>query len=173
MAKVISGDTVLCNELSSYIKVLSEEGFREVLQLPFIGWNGQHESFSIYFHDRDGILLSLYTLGGDRVHGGSFFFNWRPNYNSRSEIDSLYPMANWTVKGDRKIFLGCVDSRENLRWKLQELRQNGVFIKPWPKRPWLWLLHSEDERSNFREINDERIALLPEEVQFALALREG
>jgi hypothetical protein len=66
------------------------------------------------------------------------------------------------------IWAGDHDCREALRFKIEGMKNNGTFLKTWKEQPFLWLLHhqdTEDKNYDYKKINQERIALLPVEVQ--------
>lgn len=55
--------------------------------------------------------------------------------------------------------------------RLDNYRDTGIFMKKWIKQPFLWLLHYGDTKVagyDFDEINQQRIAMFPTEVQEAI-----
>jgi hypothetical protein len=67
-----------------------------------------------------------------------------------------------------KIWNGDHDCGEALKHNINKLLENGVLVKKWKKQPFLWLLHhmdTKEEGYNCEEINKQRIAKLPIEVQ--------
>lgn len=73
------------------------------------------------------------------------------------------------IEKDAKIiYSGYHDCRESLIWNIERLEQNGTFVPKWKKNPFLWLLHhkdTKDENYDYKQINKERIAMLPKEIQ--------
>jgi hypothetical protein len=66
------------------------------------------------------------------------------------------------------IWSGNHDCREALKFNINQLAENGTFVKKWKKQPFLWLLHymdTEKKDYDYNAINKERIAMLPIEVQ--------
>jgi hypothetical protein len=165
-ALTAADDTLLCNDLDNYIRIISEEGFAEVLRMPFDGkgvGEGCKETFYVFWHTA-GLLLSFDTFGGERVNGGHIYFNWR------SKTDSFWPRhgSGSGCKKDHSVFTGHIDCREALRFRLRELREGGEFLSPWIEQPFLWLLHYADTKAegyNYGTINADRLALLPPEVR--------
>lgn len=70
-------------DLERYKRIIAEEGFREVLRVPFVSVNPwdekRDESLYIYFRDKGGVLLAFDTYYGEKsVNGGNFYYNWKP-----------------------------------------------------------------------------------------------
>lgn len=66
------------------------------------------------------------------------------------------------------IWSGEHDCREATKFKIDKLSQNGVFLKTWKSRPFLWLLHYMDTKTegwDFSKISEERVKMLPLCVQ--------
>src|SRR3989344_628154 len=169
MTQQVASDTTLSNKLSDYLKVLTEEGFEEVLKLSFVGDEGRQESFFIFFHEGNGIILALDTFGGDKTNGGHFYYNWRPH--SGTKINKCISSGSFSLK-DKTVWIGDHDCRESLRRNLHNLRQHGTFVNPWIEQPFLWLLHYMDTKKegyDYEAISAKRIALLPVKVQATLA----
>jgi len=154
-------DSLFSNTLTYYEMVIAEEGFVKVLELPIVG---TEDTFFIYWHP-DGILLKFDSYNGRSVNGGNFYYNWKPNEN-----------ADWSVLSSHSgrvdgIIAGDHDCREAIRYHIQRLREEGTFLNPWVKRPFLWLLHYMDTKTegyDYKSITAERIAMLPEYVQSAI-----
>lgn len=75
-----------------------------------------------------------------------------------------YLVDNPTIR----IWSGNHDCREALKFKINRLAENGTFVAKWKKQPFLWLLHYMDTKNedyNYKVINEERIAMLPVDVQ--------
>jgi len=66
------------------------------------------------------------------------------------------------------IWSGDHDCREALKFNINNLIENGTFIKKWKNQPFLWLLHYMDHKEDgydHEAITKERISRLPEDVQ--------
>ncbi len=165
-ALTASDDTDLSTALDRYIRIISEEGFREVLRIPFDGrgvGEGNKETFFVFWHD-SGVLLNFDTFGGDRVNSGHLTCNWRG-------LSGRWPRSFTGHQKEGGIFVGHIDCREALRFRLRELREGGEFLCPWVECPWLWLLHYADteiDGYDYRAINQERLAMLPEDIRAAI-----
>ena len=161
-------DTTFSCDLDYYLSVVEDEGFEEVLSIPFESTSSGHpEKFMVFFKRSEGVLLKFdtYRLSKPGVNGGSFYYNVRPFASGWAH--------GVTSSGcfEDGIWVGSHDCREALRHHMQRLREWGEFITPWAKRPFLWLLHHEDDSDHYDEINAERIAMLPEHVRDAIARR--
>lgn len=153
------GDTTFTNMLDRYISIVEAYGFQLVLEDSFTGRDDRAERFFIFAHP-DGLLLAFDTFETDHVNGGKVYYNWKPS--------SREAMFQFTSSGSmarlHDVWVGDHDAREALIFKMDQLRANGSFVKPWVERPFLWLLHYMDPKVNkydYREINEERISRLP------------
>lgn len=71
----------------------------------------------------------------------------------------------------RMVWVGDHDCREAVKTNILGLIDNGVFLPKWKKRPFLWLLHYMDTKTegyDYEAITNERIAMLPEDVRKAI-----
>lgn len=95
-----------------------------------------------------------------------------PNGELTTDPEVLARMRRYKEKWDREaVWAGDIDCREAIRHRIRELERTGTFVTPWKFRPFLWLLHYEDKRTShkyYKQINEERIAILPEFVQQAI-----
>lgn len=175
-------DVHFSSPLCAYKDLLTDLGFTRVLSLPFIArgyrrTEERHETFQVWWHAADGLLAKFDSYGGTGMNGGKVLFNWRPH-------DQVSPWGHTSGLG---LSGGCTrhgppedseligaydfDVREAVRYKLDRLRERGTFVTPWRERPWLWLLHHEDTKTegyDHAAINAERVAMLPPEVQRAI-----
>lgn len=184
-------DTVLSNDLDRYLRIISEEGFEQVLRLPFVavgygGKDARDEVFYVFWHDADGLLLAFDTYNTTHVNGGNLYYNIRPKPGILPRNSSLRHGATssggWHGQdGDEAnwIWSGNHDCREALRYHLRQLRAHGEFVTPWVDQPFVWLLHYMDTKDatgtslpysgyDHKAINKARIALLPAHVQAAI-----
>lgn len=167
-----AGDTTLSNHIGDYEEVLRDEGFTEVLALPFNGHDGMSEHLKVWWHETEGLLLRFDTYCIDHVNGASVYYNWIPDAKPYHEYTSSGGMTN--VNGEL-IWNGDHDAREALRFKLRRLRENGRFVSPWKAAPYIWLLHYKDTKGGFdsekySRINEERYNMLPQRVRDSLGV---
>ncbi|TSC62765.1 MAG: hypothetical protein G01um1014106_594, partial [Parcubacteria group bacterium Gr01-1014_106] len=79
-----SDDTYYGSDLVEYKRIIGEEGFQCILEVPFKGkpWGNEampKETFYVFFQPKDGILLCFDTFMEKDVNGSKFYYNWRPN----------------------------------------------------------------------------------------------
>lgn len=174
-----SCDTYYGQGVNEYLDVVKNLGF-----LPGVEENFTHESKSeryfIFWHPRDGILLSFDTWNGDHVNGGSFYYNWKP-------LKDFHP---WISSGTAdevdgaSIWYGNHDCREALRYHIVGLREHGSFVSPWKFRPLIHLGHyglkpsiRESGMKTYvetsRELTIRYLAMLPSDAQAIFAATEN
>jgi hypothetical protein len=187
-AMLVTGDTTFSNSLDRYLAIANEIGFKVVLELPFsvkqcFDELHRNERLFVLWHT-DGILLVFDTYEGNRVNGGHFYYNWLANERGdRQGVTSsggyvLPSGKRWQdVEGENLVWAGDHDCREGLKFHIRQLRKYGKFLPKWEQRPFLWFLHHGDTANkqygeyDSSKINEERIALLPLEVQEAIRAR--
>jgi hypothetical protein len=144
---------------------------------PFVGsgyGETRNETLQVWWYAEKGILLCFDTYGGDSVNGGKFYYNIKLPES---------PRVPWSVTssgGSREdpvggyIWVGDHDCREGVRFHIDQLAEHGKFVTPWIEQPFLWLLHYMDTKDkkpgciNYKEVNRQRIAMLPQDVQDAI-----
>lgn len=172
-----AGDTTFSMDTDPYFTLVLEEGFHCLRTIPFKDpHDGGDETMFIMWHPDDGLLLVWDTYHGKR-NRADIYFNWTGRERG------LWPIRAsgcWTGDFDNKAapltWVGHFDAREALLHHLTWFRANGVFLKQWMKRPFLWLLHYGDTHSkeyDHEAINAERIASLPAGVQQSLLAEEA
>lgn len=170
-------DTYRRMPLAQYEKIVLDLGFKLGLDLKFPYEKNKEEALKIWYHPL-GVILKYDTWNNQSsVNGGSFSYNWKPTNSINSvytESGSYYdikdrPMSEYDkVPKEDWIWIGSHDCRDSLKLNFEGLRDNGTFLNPWFKTPFLWLyLHYVDtaKEYDYNQINRERIKLLPEEVQ--------
>lgn len=160
-----AGDTTFSDGLDRYLGIIEANGFERVLALPFMGHDTQ-ETLYVYA-SRDGLLLRFDTHQGDRVNGGSVYYNWKP-----SDIATMHRHTSSGGFVTDEVWAGDHDAREALIFKMNTLRANGELVSPWVKRPSLWLLHYMDSKAegyDYKAINEARISTLPQWVRDFIA----
>lgn len=162
-------DTSYSCSIKDYKRIIEDLGFQKVLEIPFSYidyWNNQANEV-YYIHYKQGMILSWDTYQKHR-NSANLYFNWIAN-------DQKHPWGKLRISGgltelvDNKLALiGDLDAREAIRFNLKTLETEGVFLDPWVKRPFLWLLHHGDTHQkdyNYESINKERIQMLPDYVK--------
>jgi len=145
-----------------FLRIAKEEGFEIVLKEPFAGRDGVQEALWILWH-RDGILLVLESYNAYKsVNSAKIYFQSKVDSEGRCKIRraSSSPIRDGVTAFD-------IDVRDGLRHALANAREGGVLLASWVERPWLWLLTYVESRpgNDYRAINAERIARLPESVR--------
>ena len=161
-ALVARGDTTFGDALSRYLEIIVGAGFERALELPFLSSYASEKYF--IFARRDGLLLSFDTYNGKSVNGGKVYYNWKPENFENSHF-RLTSSGHLSKDG---VWIGDHDCREALLFNMGNLSANGKFVAPWVERPFLWLLHYQDTKADgysYDDINNERIAMLPEWVR--------
>ena len=153
-----------------YIKLVEEIGFRQALKVDFKGYENRDEVFYIYWDTNHGILLCFDTYGIN-VNGGHFYYNWIPK--NRQVAYKYTSSGGFEKHNDEMVWVGYHDCREDIDVNIRNLSENGEFVVPWKDRPFLWLLHFRDEEKygdneEYKEVNKQRIAMLPEGIQTAI-----
>lgn len=159
-------------------------GFEKVLEIPFVGHNERTDTFYVYFHTRLGILLTFDTIGGERLNGGHYYYQWRPAHG----VDH-YPSlqsGGWKEVDGEWIWAGFGDCREGMIWRINELANQGIFITPWIKHDGIFRPnfvhygdHSKESDINWdegykayckacKEKAPERMNMLPDYVKEAI-----
>jgi hypothetical protein len=159
-------------QVSAYRTIIESYGFELVLDTPFRGHHAEERHF-VYAH-RDGLLLSVDTYGGERVNGGKVYYTWQtsPDVKDRQNLTSS---GGYIDRGVFTLWQGDHDCREAIVHNLENLRAAGSFVSPWPKPPFLWLLHymdKEPKNYDYEAITAARIALLPEWVREMIGHRD-
>lgn len=157
-------DTKFNETEEEYLRKVTDFGFETLVVLPFTNTHNVEERFYIMFHPEHSILLSWDTFTweddgswakvGKEVpkpdrNGGNIYFNWE----SKSPADRRQHST---------------DCREALKYNIDYLLESGSFLKVWGYQPFMWLLHymdTNDPHYDYKAINAERIAMLPQDVQ--------
>jgi hypothetical protein len=174
----ITDDTGFSNDLDNYIRIVKDEGFEKVLEIPFQKideWNSKittrNEKFFIFFNKEDGILLSFDTYNGNGINGGHFYYNIIP----KTEDFYKYISSGGGEKiNGTSVYVGDHDCRENFRLKVNRLRQNGTFLFKWLAVPHIWLIHhgetssSHDINCDYKQLTNQKLLQLPEYVLEAI-----
>lgn len=176
-------DTMFGDNIKRYLRIVGDEGFEKAYELPFVDRDGRIETFYVFWHPTDGVLLVFDTFH-DGVNGGHFYYNWYPNKLPKDfDYWNCISSGHWQNPhgidhDDWGVWVGSHDCREGLRHNLVRLRSNGKFVVPWDEQPYLHLTHHGDKIDNkdyeklkesFDEPTAKRIAALPEHVRKCVA----
>jgi len=155
-----------------YLKLVEKLGFKQALKVDFKGHENRNEALYIYLDSKRGILLCFDTYDVS-VNGGHFYYNWIPK--DRQEAYKYTSSGGFENHNDGMVWVGHHDCRGNIDINIRNLDENGKFVVPWIKRPFLWLLHYKDEERygnivdrEYESVNKQRILQLPEDVQAAI-----
>jgi hypothetical protein len=121
----------------------------------FIGW-------------REGILVVYDSFRGS-LNSAKAFFNYLPL--SDNSYRKGFSGTAFEGPSGKNVWCGDFDAREGFKHRLGNYEETGIFLKEWIKQPFLWLLHHGDSKVDgydFDKINQQRIAMLPPEVQEAI-----
>ncbi len=157
-----SNDTCFQNNLNQNLSVIEDIGFKLLCSGNILNTN---DKWRIFWND--GLLLFCDSYYGDKkLNGGTVYFNY---CGPREALDHC--SSGFAGEFNREmVWDGDRDIREGLRYSINKMKKQGQILSTWIKRPFLWLLHYEDIKQNYdyKTINEERIALLPIEVQEAI-----
>jgi len=183
------GDTSFNMDWLAYCELIETFGFGLMIE-DFSPDGGR--SIRIYYHEKDGLLLSTDSYLGNR-NGARVFYNWKPNIKPKEEWEDpdvaelvnfweaissggfYYPGHNRSEIPDnpldpiwdKVVWAGNHDAREAIEFNLRRLREHGAFIPEWKERPHLWLIGSweKDDKDKYNSIIENRIKRLPQWVQ--------
>jgi len=121
------------------------------------------------------------TQNGSNIRHGEHNPDYYTNYFDENLSPVLIPKAELETNEDFQkvikeqklmlIYAGHHDCREAVKHNISKFLENGTFLKTWKERPFLWLLHHADTKDkgfDHEKINQERIAMLPQDVQDAI-----
>ncbi len=155
-------------EFAEFVVLMDSMGFKSVAS-GFIP-NSEDEWFIDW---KDGILVVYDSFRGS-LNGAKAFFNYLP----ASDNSYRGGFSGTAVEGPngKNVWCGDFDAREGFKHRLDNYRDTGIFMKKWIRQPFLWLLHYGDTKVagyDFDEINQQRIAMFPTEVQEAICGEGG
>lgn len=166
-------DTKHGDDWTRYLRIVQDLGFMNVLQLPFQGQGLSNkpnsEMFNIWAHP-DGMLLCCDTFCTTMLNSAHVYYNWLPLQDDAEGNWQVLSSGHWYQHDLNQdlVWVGDHDAREALRYKITNLRNKGNFLSKWKKQPFMWLLHYIDSKQDgydFKQINQERIQLLPDWVK--------
>jgi hypothetical protein len=162
-------DTCYDDQTENYLRIVNEIGFSNIYEESF-SKDGRTEKFFMFWNDR-GLLLTLDTYRESSINSAKLYYNWRPSAETRKNkgyyenlgsysIPKICPMDDW-------VYSGCLDVREALCFKIQQLSQNGKFLSPWMQQPFLWLLNYSEEnlKRPYSLVNEEKLKAIPQKIR--------
>lgn len=161
--------------LSKMMRIISELGFEQVLDLDFeipgpIMDEIQEEHFYIYAHP-DGMIIVFDTYLNTHVKGGCIYFNLQLNEDiTHFDLTRLVGASGELSNKVPNVFSGYVslNTTFGIRETITVLKSNGTILQTWIDRLFLWFLHSRDLEGDFgdhQRITNARLLLLPMWVQ--------
>jgi hypothetical protein len=157
------GDSNWRMTTDEFIELAQRLGFVEILRERV---EGTPDTFYLFW--RKGILLRLESYSGGRsINRADLWLNYK---GPRSV---LFGCSNGLAKKDsdgNPIWDVSVDVREGFHTILERLESAGEILDTWVARPFIWLLTYVDTKTdyNYEQINEQRIAKLPEDVRKAI-----
>lgn len=188
-------DTYYGISAEKYKRIVEEIGFVLVLDVLFVdkacsnvkGDEDSDEHFYIYW--LEGLLLCWSTYN-KRLNGSTVYLNMKGKSPDQSThtlgafsggyhvIDESKPEVKFGEEGywDNMVHVASFDGREFLRQQVKLLQDEVIILPRWAYRGFLWLVHYGEEHESrdsgedipYQEINEQRIALFPEEIRQAI-----
>lgn len=147
---------------AAFLELAYAEGFRLIHTKEFKGesWRGEPEPDEKYFSlwNDEGVLLTVETYG-DRVNVSNLYYNL-----------TNYPEHSGSSSWHEGVLIGNCDVRQDFRATMRSVRAAGI-VKPWVKRPFLWLLTYTDAKTSsndYKRINEEMISNYPEDIRLCM-----
>lgn len=144
--------------------VILDMGFSKVYEAPIADTGDFHR---IYWHD-DGILLNVDSYSEDTTaNSATAYFFFKGPYGAMHRCSH-----GWSHEEDGiSVFDASRDARDGFRFAIDQMREAGSFVSPWPEFPFLWLLNYMDTKTDdydYKSITAERIKQLPINIQKAI-----
>lgn len=170
-----TGDTHFSMPWTDFKAMLPRLGFTIMFTEPFKDEQRGDEEAVCAWDDRRGALIwaETYRLSAKDsryppgINSGSVYFCWKSNEsNVWLERCSSSPIQNEAGEYIGRSY--SYDVREGLKHTLEQADTLGTYMKPWPGKPFLWLLTYMDPKTpgyNHDAITAARLAKLPESVR--------
>lgn len=186
-----NNDTFLSMNIDDYIHIVESLGFKKYLEIPIDDKDSSlfDQNRHFIFFNPLGILLSFDTYFGNSINSGKIYFNLKINCKDTEAISKLISLKvcasflKENSESDETIAICTLDCREALKFSINELSKIGIFLNPWSKMPFLWLLDYSETRNidiindqlfdHYKTINQKKIELLPKEVQQCIGKDES
>lgn len=164
----MNDDVVAHDDLKRYMRIAKSLGFYTVSKFPFIGFDGQdltRDYMYLLWRDEDNVLLKVETMKDATVVArAAFYYNWQAN-SGVEYAPNIFGDGHYAPSG---VWIGENDATEALRYKLILMNDNGRFVTPWVKAPYI-SFKSYTERKQKDEIVIQRIESLPEKLRNIIA----
>ena len=132
------GDSVYGTKIDVYLRIVEDLGFKKVFERKIRHKHSDNDDTQfIYFHPAHGLLLEFDSYWGESVNGSEMYFNWKPHGDN-------WPHQCSGGFNEGRVFIGKVDAREAIRFKIHEFLEEGQFVTPWVEQPSIYLLTSAD-----------------------------
>lgn len=160
----MNDDVVAHDDVKRYMRIAKSLGFCSVSEFPFISFDGKdltHDYMYLLWREENNILLKVETMQDAKlVARAAFYYNWQAN----SDIDYdtyLFGDGHYAPCG---VWIGENDATEALKHKLILMSENGHFVAPWVKAPYI-SFKSYAERMQQDTIVVPRIESLPDKLR--------
>ena len=153
-------DTCFSETTENYTRIVERIGFNKVWEKTFsyhCGWDKElkTEKQFIYYHDA-GVLLNFDTYRGSR-NSANIYFQWKENSKEPRYFSGALSgcSGGYHGEGDNLFFIGDRDAREAIGMHMQDLLEQGTFIKPWKANMHIWLLNHGDTMEKMEDYKEE------------------
>lgn len=166
-----NNDTTFSCTLSTYLKVVKDIGFKELLVEPFEKDNCKRHMY-VMWHD-DGILLQFDTFNWEHrpeesINSSSLYLNFKNTTDICFYNDAGFSFS-CSYKDGIEI-INC-DGREAIRHKVSMFKNNGEIIKPWVDSMMFSITHHGENRGDedygewSKRVTQNRVDKFPEYVK--------
>lgn len=172
-----AADSHLGMNLDETLRLFYMMGFDEVLCDEFTARSSQpgiNETYRLLWR-QDGLLATVESYAGIRLNMSKVYYNIEFPRGSHTVMDVLSSGKMWSDDWDspegRRVWIGDHDAREGIRYRLRRLEEVGTFLPVWVEQPFLWFVTHEETKDadyDYKEITNERISRLPENIQYAI-----
>ena len=160
-----NNDSTYESSIERYIDILKDLNFIEIFEGYFINKN-EEEILQVHFNYELGILLVFDSFNG-LLNSSKYYFNWIPNATFPSYINLFDEPTILKDGKDKWLFYGGNDCREAIKYKINILKEEGKFLKPWKVSPKHFNLvtFTKKEQGSKEHLTKQRLNRLPEEAR--------
>ena len=180
------GDTAFSNTLGYYLSVAIRLGFEIVAAFPFTRKpytprdEERHDTFYVLVDRTNAIVLAFdtYTWKGEDgktqvdINGGKFYYAWKPNRSQEDGFPTgVLSSGGWESPSDKDwrrnrkdlgypkdgFWFGNHDCREALVFHINQLKEHGTFITPWPNNGSCQPFRAFVTESDYTELKDDSV----------------
>ncbi len=160
----MNDDVVAHDDVKRYMRIAKSLGFCTVSEFPFISFDGKdltHDYMYLLWREENNILLKIETMQDAKlVARAAFYYNWQTN-SGVEYAPHIFGDGHYAPSG---VWIGENDATEALKHKLILMSENGHFVTPWVKAPYI-SFKSYAERKQKDEIVTQRIESLPKKLR--------